>query len=272
MAGIEQKSFETPDDVLRFEKGKLELLKFSRGVVRRMTLEPGWRWSEHVRPFAGTELCESPRFQYHVSGRIFVRTRDGARAQFVRGEITTICTGHDAWVEGHEPAVIIDWSGTIDYSAPRLPVDRTEHHSSECQVMPYSIDGKIMEAAGIEQKSFASPDAVRPFENGRCELLEFSRGMVGRLVLKPGWRWSMHVRNIVGTELCEAPHFFYHVDGRFRVLMRDGTQVEAGPGEVTALAAGHDAWVVGEEPVVLIDWAGAVNYAKRPEEHAPAAQ
>jgi hypothetical protein len=117
--------------------------------------------------------------------------------------------------------------------------------------------------AGIEQKTFALPDEVRTFEKGKLELLKLGRGVVGRITLQPGWRWSEHVRHIAGTELCEAPHFQYHVSGRICVLMRDGTQVEAGPGEVTTLAAGHDAWVVGDEPVVLIDWAGAVDYAKK---------
>ncbi len=223
MAGIEHKSFEAPDGGLTFEKGKVELLKFCRGVVNRFTLEPGWRWSQHVRPFAGTALCESPRFQYHVSGRICVRTRDGIQAEFVAGEISTLCAGHDAWVEDSEPAVIIDWSGTIDYATKRTMSDRPECHSSAHEVMPYNIGGKDSDSVHIAQKSFASPDAVRPFENGRCELLEFSHGVVGRLVLEPGWRWSQDVRSIVGTELCEAPHFFYHVAGRFHVLMRDGT-------------------------------------------------
>ena len=116
MAGIEHRSFDAPDDVLRFERGKLELLKFGRGVVRRMTLEPGWRWSEHVRPFAGTELCESPRFQYHVSGRICVLMRDGTQAEFAPGDVTALSAGHDAWVVGDEPVVIIDWAGTVDYT------------------------------------------------------------------------------------------------------------------------------------------------------------
>ena len=89
-----------------------------------------------------------------------------------------------------------------------------------------------------------------------------SRGVVGRLTLEPGWRWSEHVRRLAGTDLCEAPHFQYHVSGRLRVLMRDGTQLEAGPGEVTSLAAGHDAWVVGDAPVVIIDWIGILDYAK----------
>jgi len=117
--------------------------------------------------------------------------------------------------------------------------------------------------AGIEQKSFALADEVRVFGKGKLELLKFGRGVVGRLTLEPGWRWSEQVRHIAGTELCEAPHFQYHISGCLRVLMRDGTQIEAGPGDVTALAAGHDAWVVGDEPVVIIDWAGAIDYAKK---------
>ncbi|MCX5758746.1 MAG: cupin domain-containing protein [Candidatus Hydrogenedentes bacterium] len=116
--------------------------------------------------------------------------------------------------------------------------------------------------AGIELKSFASPDEVRTFEKGKLELLNMGRGVVGRVTLEPGWRWSRHVKPIAGTELCEAPHFQYHVSGRIHVVMRDGTELEAGPGEVTTLAAGHDAWVVGDEPVVLVDWAGAVDYAR----------
>ena len=117
--------------------------------------------------------------------------------------------------------------------------------------------------AGIEQTSFDTPDEVRVFEKGKLELLKMSRGVVGRLTLEPGWRWSEHVRHIAGTELCEAPHFQYHVAGRIHVVMRDGTQMEAGPGDITALAAGHDAWVVGDEPAIIIDWAGAVDYARK---------
>ncbi len=117
--------------------------------------------------------------------------------------------------------------------------------------------------AGIVQKTFALPDETRVFEKGKLELLKFGQGVVGRLTLEPGWRWSAHVKHIAGTELCEAPHFQYHVSGRLRVLMRDGTQIDSGPGDVTALAAGHDSWVVGDEPVVIVDWAGAVGYARR---------
>jgi hypothetical protein len=117
--------------------------------------------------------------------------------------------------------------------------------------------------AGIERKTFSTPDEVRTFEKGKLELVKVGSGVVGRLTLEPGWRWSTHVKPIAGTEWCEAPHFQYHVSGRIHVLMRDGTEIEAGPGEVTALAAGHDAWVVGNDPVVLVDWSGARTYAKQ---------
>jgi quercetin dioxygenase-like cupin family protein len=117
--------------------------------------------------------------------------------------------------------------------------------------------------AAAEQKDFMSPDEVRTFEKGKAQLLNMNGGVVGRFTLEPGWRWSQHVKPIAGTEWCEAPHFQYHVSGRLHVVMSDGSTFEAGPGDVTMLPPGHDAWVVGDEPVVVIDWSGASNYAKR---------
>jgi len=117
-------------------------------------------------------------------------------------------------------------------------------------------------AATYERKNLRSPDETRTFEKGRADLINIGGGTVGRLTLEPGWRWSKHVKPIAGTEWCEAPHFQYHLSGRLHVLMSDGSEFEVGPGEVSILPPGHDGWVVGDEPVVLIDWAGASNYAK----------
>ena len=114
-----------------------------------------------------------------------------------------------------------------------------------------------------ERKSFKTPDEVRTFEKGKVELLNIGGGVVGRLTLEPGWRWSKHVKQIAGTDLCEAPHFQYHVSGKIHIKTSEGKEFDAVPGEVTALPAGHDAWVVGNEPVVLIDWSGVSNYAKQ---------
>lgn len=117
-------------------------------------------------------------------------------------------------------------------------------------------------AALAEQKSFATPDETRSFEHGVVDLLDIGDSQIGRLTLQPGWRWSDHVKPIAGTDLCEAPHFQYHVQGVLRIQMADGTELDAGPGDVTALPQGHDAWVVGDEPVIVVDWWGASTYAK----------
>jgi hypothetical protein len=116
--------------------------------------------------------------------------------------------------------------------------------------------------AKAEQKTFETPDEVRTFEQGRLDLLRIGDSEIGRLTLEPGWRWSDHVKPIAGTDLCEAPHFQYHVAGTLHILMDDGTEIDAGPGDVTALPQGHDAWVIGDEPVVVVDWWGASNYAR----------
>jgi len=116
--------------------------------------------------------------------------------------------------------------------------------------------------AVAERKDFNASDETRTFEKGKVDLINIGGGVVGRLTLEPGWRWSLHVKPVAKTEWCEAPHFQYHLTGRLGIKMQDGTELEAGPGEVTALPQSHDAWVVGNEPVVLIDWHGASNYAK----------
>ncbi len=113
-----------------------------------------------------------------------------------------------------------------------------------------------------EHRSFDKADEVREFPNGRAEILDIGDAEIGRLVLEPGWRWSNDVKPIAKTDSCAAPHFQYHVSGRLAIRMDDGTEFIACPGEVTSLPSGHDAWVVGDEPVVVVDWFGASNYAK----------
>src|SRR5437867_2085672 len=97
--------------------------------------------------------------------------------------------------------------------------------------------------ARYERKDLGAPDEVRIFDKGRLELVNIGGGVVGRLVLEPGWRWSESVKPLAGTAWCEAPHFQYHASGRIRIIMADGAEFEAGPGEVTSLPSGHDAYV-----------------------------
>ncbi len=117
--------------------------------------------------------------------------------------------------------------------------------------------------AGLEAKSLDSPDETRPFvDKGKAEVVEIGGTTVGRGVFEPGWRWSEHVKPIAGTDSCQAPHFGYVVSGRMKVVMDDGTEGEAGPGDVVYIEPGHDAWVVGDEACVMLDWRGFERYAK----------
>jgi 3',5'-cyclic AMP phosphodiesterase CpdA len=112
----------------------------------------------------------------------------------------------------------------------------------------------------VEHKDFATPDEVKTFEKARIELLNIGDGVVGRLTVEPGWKWSTHMKPVAGTDLCEAPHFQYVLQGVVHVVMADGTEMDIGPGQVSVLPPGHDAWVVGDEPAVAIDWAGASRW------------
>jgi hypothetical protein len=116
----------------------------------------------------------------------------------------------------------------------------------------------------VEHVSFNSPDEVREGENWRMELVNLAGGaQVGRMTLQPGWKWSADIKPVAGTNLCMAPHQQYLVSGHIHVRMADGTEIDSVPGEITSLPPGHDAWVVGDEPVVAIDWQGASVWAVR---------
>jgi hypothetical protein len=118
--------------------------------------------------------------------------------------------------------------------------------------------------ASLVALSFAEPTQTRTFDHGRLELLDLGGAVVGRFVLEPGWRWSHDVRPLAGTLTCREPHVGCVLTGRIHVVMDDGAAGEAGPGDVFRIDPGHDAWTVGDEPVVLLDFAGAAHYAMQP--------
>lgn len=115
-----------------------------------------------------------------------------------------------------------------------------------------------------EVKHFGKPDEVREFPKGRLELIKIGGATVGRAIFEPGWRWATSVQPIAKTKSCEASHFQYHVSGVLKIRMDDGTEFEARPGDVSLLPSGHDAWVVGDEPAVFVDFQGMIDYAKSP--------
>jgi quercetin dioxygenase-like cupin family protein len=118
--------------------------------------------------------------------------------------------------------------------------------------------------AGLIRMSLDDPEEVRPFagDSGQLELVNLAEGPVGRATFKAGWRWSEHVKPIAGTHSCQAAHTCYFVSGRMKVVMDDGEELEYGPGDFAIMPPGHDAWIVGDEDCVVVDWQGFADYAK----------
>jgi hypothetical protein len=116
--------------------------------------------------------------------------------------------------------------------------------------------------AAAEVVSFNDRPDVREFPLGRLELVTIGGATVGRATFQPGWRWSTSVQPLAKTHSCEAPHFQYHVAGVLRVRMDDGREFDCRPGDVSLFASGHDAWTVGDEAAVVVDFQGMIDYAR----------
>ncbi|HLX22586.1 MAG TPA: cupin domain-containing protein [Usitatibacter sp.] len=124
----------------------------------------------------------------------------------------------------------------------------------------HSPIAKAGEAA--ELRNFGKAQEIREFPKGRVELVTIGGATIGRAIFEPGWRWATSVQPIAKTKSCEAPHFQYHVSGILRVRMDDGSEFDCNPGDVSLLPSGHDAWVVGNEPAVVVDFQGMLDYAR----------
>jgi len=124
------------------------------------------------------------------------------------------------------------------------------------------MDKTLVVSEKAEVMNFGEPDEVRNFPKGHLDLINIGGATVGRGVFEPGWRWSESVKPIAKTDSCEAAHFQYQISGVMKVIMDDGTELECRAGDVSLLPPGHDAWVVGDEPVIVVDFQGMVDYAK----------
>lgn len=119
-------------------------------------------------------------------------------------------------------------------------------------------------SGSLVRKSAADADETRQFQGkGHLDVLKLGDHTVGIATFEPGWKWSENVKPIAGTDSCQAPHLSYVVSGRMKVVSDDGTEVEVGPGDVMSAAPGHNAWTLGDEPCVQVDFMSGATYAKK---------
>jgi hypothetical protein len=113
-------SLDSPEETRSIEKGKVEIVNLGNFQGLRATFEPGWKWSECVKPVAGTDSCQVAHMGYMQSGRMVIRMDDGAEHEFRAGEVGSIPPGHDAWVVGDERVVFIDFQDAAsNYAKPQ---------------------------------------------------------------------------------------------------------------------------------------------------------
>jgi len=117
MAAAEVKNFDSPDEVRPFEgNGQAKMVQLAGHTVGKGTFEPGWKWSENVKPIAGTDSCQVAHFGYVLSGAMKVFMDDGSEVEISAGDVVAIPPGHDAEVPGDEPCVMVDFGEIGDYA------------------------------------------------------------------------------------------------------------------------------------------------------------
>lgn len=117
MAQMEVKSFDSPDEVRQFEgNGHADVVVLGGHTVGRGTFEPGWKWSENVKPIAQTDSCQVSHLGFVQSGRMRVFMDDGAETEVGPGDVLAIPPGHDAEVVGDEACVMLDFGEFGEYA------------------------------------------------------------------------------------------------------------------------------------------------------------
>lgn len=156
----------------------------------------------------------------------------------------------------------MEWWGAAPAGAPVPFKDAGRRRPAPAVLCAAGMEAAVM----LEVKTVDKPDERRDFPRGHLEAVHLSGLDFAIGTFEPGWRWSESVAPIAGTESCQIHHNGYVVQGRMHLRMDDGGESEVGPGDVFVCSPGHDAWVVGDEQVIVHDFAGAMatDYAKAP--------
>jgi quercetin dioxygenase-like cupin family protein len=120
MNQLERKPLSKPDEVRTFKEGKgeLDVVTLGHTTMGRAVFEPGWRWSQHVKPIAGTDSCQAEHTGVCLEGRMVVKMDDGSEMEYGPGDAFYMPPGHDAWVVGNERCVMVDVTGVTQYAKP----------------------------------------------------------------------------------------------------------------------------------------------------------
>ena len=116
---LQTKSHDVPDEIREPEKTRVEVVRLEGYTLGRFKFQPGWRWSQCIKPVVGTDSCQVAHVGYAVSGRITVQMNDGSKTAIEKGMSYTIPPGHDAWVEGNDPFVGIEVMSAEEYAKPK---------------------------------------------------------------------------------------------------------------------------------------------------------
>jgi class 3 adenylate cyclase/uncharacterized cupin superfamily protein len=118
----------------------------------------------------------------------------------------------------------------------------------------------------LERKSLDHPETVRKFPHGRIDSVALGESEIGRWEFEPGWRWSIDVRPIVGTDSCQNRHVGVCLEGQLHVQLDDGSSIDVGPNDAYEIPPGHDGWVVGDQRFITYEWTSSRVFARAPDD------
>lgn len=164
-------------------------------------------------------------------------------------------------LRANEPNVERDVRAWAKKSGNRV-IEVTKEKDYTKLVLRITKRGKEVVEMSATKTNLRDPDETKETPKAKLQLVTLGDFTFGLRTLEPGWKWTTMMRPVAKTETCEIRHIGYVLSGHMGFLMDDGTELEVGPGDAFDVHEGHDAWTVGEEPVVFLDLIGAVAHAR----------
>ncbi len=165
-----------------------------------------------------------------------------------------------------EPNIEQDVRGWAKKSGNRVIEASQEKGYTKVVVRITKKRGKTFEELPVVKTSINEPDETILTLKGKLQLVIMGGFPFGLRTLEPSWRWTTLMKPVMKTETCEVRHIGYVISGRMGFQMSDGTTLEVGPGDAFDVKPGHDAWTVGQDPVIFLDLIGAADYANKLDE------